>query len=72
MNSINLHNVQSIEVTETKIREAHNSDEKYYAAREIVITDVDGNRMSIALYTDDSTSATEVLEALQPKFKFNS
>ena len=71
MNSINLHNVASIEISEAALHDSHISDDEHYATREIVITDVDGNRMSIALYTDDSTSATEVLEALQPKFKFN-
>ena len=71
MNSISLHNVVSIEIAENNLRESHIRDDEHYAARDIVITDANGNRMSIALFTGDSPSATEVLEALQPKFKFN-
>ena len=71
MNTMSLHNVVSIEISETALRDSHIRDGEHYAARDILITDADGNRMSIALFTGDSPSATEVLEALQPKFKFN-
>ena len=70
MNSISLHNVVSIEISENNLRDSHISAGEHYAARDIVITDTDGNRMAITLFTGDSSEAAEVLEALQPKFKF--
>ena len=71
MNTISLHNVVSVEISETGLRDSHINDDEHYAVRDIVITDAIGNRMTIALFTGDSAKATEVLEALQPTFKFN-
>jgi hypothetical protein len=63
MTSINFHNVQSIEVTETKIRESHNSDEKYYGARDIIIHTDEGTTR-ITVFTEDYENDIEVKNTL--------
>ena len=67
MNSINFHDVQSIEVTETQLREAPYNDGEQYAARDIVITTGEG-RTVITVFTTDSASESELREALAPVF----
>lgn len=65
MNYVSFHNVLSIEVTSTQLRDSHSSDGEVYAARDITITTDEGTTV-ITVFTHDSVTESGVLEALSP------
>lgn len=67
MTYVSFHNVKSIEVTETQLRDSHSSDGEHYAARDITITTDQGVTV-ITVFTEDSTSEAQLREALAPVF----